>query len=61
MHGDDAQAPIFGFHVKGNDFDGGLDIKGHHVAASKDNSGFVVNSDKSDGIAAHKPDNLKKL
>ena len=35
-------------------------IKGHKVAASKDNPEYIVKSDKSGGIAAHKPDALKK-
>lgn len=34
-------------------------IKGHKVAASKDNPEYVVKSDKG-GEAAHKPDALKK-
>jgi hypothetical protein len=36
-------------------------IKGHAVAASKDNPEYIVKSDKSGGIAAHKPGSLKKL
>lgn len=36
------------------------DIKGHHVAASKDNPEYLVKSDKSGGTAAHKPEALKK-
>ena len=36
------------------------DIKGHHVAASKDNPEYIVKSDKSGKIAAHKPAELKK-
>lgn len=36
-------------------------IKGHAVAASKDNPEYIVQSDKSEGIAAHKPGSLKKL
>jgi hypothetical protein len=36
------------------------DIKGHHVAASKDNPEFLVISDKSGAEAAHKPEALKK-
>jgi hypothetical protein len=36
------------------------DIKGHHVAASKDNPEYIVISDKSGKEAAHKPDALKK-
>ncbi len=35
-------------------------IKGHKVAASKDNPEYIVKSDKSGGIAAHKPAALKK-
>ena len=35
-------------------------IKGHKVAASKDNPEFIVKSDKSGKKAAHKPDALKK-
>ncbi len=35
-------------------------IKGHKVAASKDNPEYVVESDKSGKKAAHKPDSLKK-
>ncbi len=38
-----------------------MDIKGHHVAASKDNPEFLVESEKSGGQAAHKPEALKKL
>ena len=37
-----------------------IDIKGHHVAASKDNPEFLVESGKSGGLAAHKPGSLKK-
>lgn len=36
------------------------DIKGHHVAASKDNPEYLVESDKSGQEAAHKPGSLKK-
>lgn len=36
------------------------DIKGHHVAASKDNPEYLVESDKSGKEAAHKPESLKK-
>lgn len=36
------------------------DIKGHHVAASKDNPEILVKSDKSGKEAAHKPEELKK-
>jgi hypothetical protein len=35
-------------------------IKGHKVAASKDNPEYIVKSDKSGKVAAHKPDELKK-
>lgn len=35
-------------------------IKGHKVAASKDNPEYIVKSDASGAIAAHKPDALKK-
>ena len=36
------------------------DIKGHHVAASKDNPEYLVASDKTGAEAAHKPGALKK-
>lgn len=35
-------------------------IKGHKVAASKDNPEYIVRSDKSGKTAAHKPAELKK-
>ena len=35
-------------------------IKGHKVAASKDNPEYIVKSDKSGKNAAHKPGELKK-
>lgn len=35
-------------------------IKDHKVAASKDNPEYIVKSDTSGGIAAHKPSALKK-
>jgi hypothetical protein len=35
-------------------------IKGHKVAASKDNPEYLVKSDKSGKEAAHKPSALKK-
>ena len=35
-------------------------IKGHTVAASQDNPEYLVKSEKSDGVAAHKPGSLKK-
>ena len=37
-----------------------MKIKGHKVAASKDNPEYLVESDKSGGRAAHKPDALTK-
>ncbi len=36
------------------------DIKGHHVAASKENPEYLVESGKSGKEAAHKPGALKK-
>lgn len=36
-------------------------IKGHKVAASKDNPEYLVKSDKTGAEAAHKPDALQKL
>jgi hypothetical protein len=38
-----------------------MKIKGHGVAASADNPEFLVESEKSGGRAAHKPEALKKL
>jgi Hypervirulence associated proteins TUDOR domain len=35
-------------------------IKGHKVAASRDNPQYIVRSDKSGKEAAHKPGELKK-
>lgn len=35
-------------------------IKGHKVAATKDDPQYIVKSDKSGAKAAHKPDELKK-
>ena len=35
-------------------------IKGHEVAASKDNPEYLVESEKSGKEAAHKPDALRK-
>ena len=35
-------------------------IKGHKVAASKDNPEYVVTSDKTGALAAHKPGDLRK-
>ena len=37
-----------------------IDIKGHHVAASKENPEVLVRSDKTGAEAAHKPAALKK-
>ena len=37
-----------------------MKIKGHKVAASKDNPEYLVESDKSGGRAAHKAGALKK-
>jgi Hypervirulence associated proteins TUDOR domain len=37
------------------------EIKGHHVAASKDNPEYLVETVKSKKKAAHKPDSLKKV
>lgn len=36
------------------------DIKGHHVAASPENPEYLVKSDRSGALAAHKPESLKK-
>lgn len=40
---------------------GEMQIKGHKVAASKDNPEYLVESEKSGGRAAHKPEALKKV
>ncbi|MEO8074303.1 MAG: DUF2945 domain-containing protein [Acidobacteriota bacterium] len=37
-----------------------IDIKDHHVAASKDNPEYLVEAEKSGKEAAHKPESLKK-
>ncbi len=37
-----------------------IKIKGHEVAASADNPEYLVRSDASGGLAAHKPASLKK-
>ena len=37
------------------------EIKGHHVAASKDNPEYLVKSEKSGKEAAHKLDALEKV
>ncbi|RZA34671.1 MAG: DUF2945 domain-containing protein [Lysobacteraceae bacterium] len=36
------------------------EIKGHHVAASKDNPEYLVESSKTGAQAAHKPKALRK-
>ena len=36
-------------------------MKGHKVAASRDNPEYIVQSDKSGARAAHKPGALRKL
>ena len=38
-----------------------MEIKGHHVAASPENPQYLVESDKSGKLAAHKPDALTKV
>ena len=38
-----------------------MKIKGHEVAATKDNPEYLVVSDKSGKKAAHKPEALKKV
>ena len=35
-------------------------IKGHKVAASKDNPEYIVRSDRTGALAAHKPEELKR-
>jgi hypothetical protein len=35
-------------------------IKGHKVAATKDNPEYIVKSDKTEAKAAHKPAELRK-
>ena len=37
------------------------EIKGHTVAASQDNPQYIVQSEKSGKVAAHKPGALKKV
>jgi hypothetical protein len=37
-----------------------MEIKGHHVAASKANPEYLVKSDKTGKEAAHKPESLKE-
>jgi hypothetical protein len=36
------------------------DIKTHHVAATRDDPQYLVKSDKTGAVAAHKPEALKK-
>ena len=36
-------------------------IKGHEIAASRDNPEFLVRSDKSGKVAAHKPSALRRV
>jgi hypothetical protein len=36
-----------------------MEIKGHHVSASKDDPEYLVKSDKTGKEAAHKPESLK--
>lgn len=36
-------------------------IKGHNVAASKDNPEYIVESDKTGAKAAHRPGELRKV
>jgi len=38
-----------------------MKIKGHKVAASADNPEYVVKSDKTGALAAHKPGELRRL
>jgi hypothetical protein len=38
-----------------------IKIKGHKVAASKDNPEYLVKSSKSGDKAAHRPEALKKI
>jgi Protein of unknown function (DUF2945). len=37
-----------------------MDIKGHHVAASPENPEYLVRSDRTGGVAAHKREALRK-
>ncbi|HEY9301609.1 MAG TPA: DUF2945 domain-containing protein [Phormidium sp.] len=37
------------------------DIKGHHVAASKENPEYLVKSEKTGKEAAHKPESLEHI
>lgn len=36
-------------------------IKNHQVAASKDHPEYIVRSDKTGALAAHRPEGLKKV
>jgi Hypervirulence associated proteins TUDOR domain len=36
-----------------------IEIKGHHVAASKDNPEYLVESDRTGKESAHKPESLQ--
>jgi hypothetical protein len=38
-----------------------MKIKGHEVAASKDNPEYLIKSEKSGAASAHKPEALKKV
>jgi hypothetical protein len=38
-----------------------MEIKGHHVAASKDNPQYLVESEKTGAQAAHRPEELRPL
>jgi hypothetical protein len=38
-----------------------MEIKGHHVAASKEEPQYLVESDSSGAQAAHKPEALTKV
>ena len=37
-----------------------MDIKGHHVAASPENPEYLVRSDRTGQVAAHKREALRK-
>ncbi len=37
------------------------DIKGHHVAASPENPEYLVKSEKTGKLAAHKPESLERV
>ena len=38
---------------------GEMEIEGHHVAASPDDPEYLVKSDRTGAVAAHKPDALR--